>query len=94
MQLTQVSVYRYEPLTPFEHVEHGKNADISFKDLLTPGSQVTDLTPSIGAEVTGVQLSQLNTLGKDQLARFVAEKKVVGMPYGPLKSYLTHAHHV
>lgn len=68
---------RYPPLTPFEHYEHGKDADTSFKDLLPVGSQVVDLTPTIGTEVRGVQLSRLSSAGKDQLARFVAERKVV-----------------
>lgn len=44
---------------------------------MTPASQVVDLTPSIGSEVRGIQLSQLSNAGKDQLARFVAERKVV-----------------
>ena len=69
--------HRYPPLEPFEHYEHGKDADTSFKDLLK-NATVTDLTAAIGAEVHGVQLSQLGKEGKDQLARFVAEKKVVG----------------
>jgi sulfonate dioxygenase len=37
----------------------------------------THLTPTIGTEITGVQLSKLSKAGKDQLARFVAERKVV-----------------
>lgn len=36
-----------------------------------------DLTPTIGTEVEGVQLSSLSNAGKDQLARFVAERRVV-----------------
>lgn len=50
---------------------------MSFKDLLPAGSQVVELTPSIGSQVRGVQLSKLSTAGKDQLARYVAERKVV-----------------
>ena len=38
---------------------------------------VTNLTPTIGAEVRGIQLSTLTKAGKDELARFVAERKVV-----------------
>lgn len=68
---------KYPPLEPFEHYEHGKDADLSFKDLLPEGTQVTHLTPTIGTEVRGVQLSSLSNAGKDQLARFVAERKVV-----------------
>lgn len=68
---------RYPPLEPFEHVEHGKDADPSFKNLLSEGAQVENITSSIGAEVSGVQLSQLTDAGKDELALFVAQKKVV-----------------
>ncbi|KAK6337910.1 hypothetical protein TWF696_001388 [Orbilia brochopaga] len=67
---------KYPPLTPFEHYDHAKDADPSFPNLLK-GAKVTDLTSNIGAEVEGVQLSKLNNAGKDELALFVAQKKVV-----------------
>ncbi|KAI1078193.1 TauD-domain-containing protein [Whalleya microplaca] len=68
---------KYPPLEPFEHYEHGKDADTSYPELLPESSVVTDLTPTIGTEVRGVQLSSLSDAGKDQLARYVAERKVV-----------------
>ncbi|KAH6681182.1 alpha-ketoglutarate-dependent sulfonate dioxygenase [Plectosphaerella plurivora] len=68
---------KYAPLEPFEHIEHGKDADPSFPNLLPSAAEVTHLTPSIGTEVKGIQLSALNAAGKDELARFVAERKVV-----------------
>lgn len=68
---------KYPPLEPFTHVDHGKDADPSFKDLLTEGSKIQKLTPTIGSEVTGVQLSKLTAAGKDQLALLVAQRKVV-----------------
>jgi alpha-ketoglutarate-dependent taurine dioxygenase len=68
---------KYAPLEPFTHVEHGIDADPTFKDLLLPGSKIQKLTPTTGSEVTGVQLSKLTAAGKDQLARLVAERKVV-----------------
>lgn len=68
---------KYPPLEPFTHTEHGKDADVSFKDLLTEGSKIQKLTPTIGSEVTGVQLSKLTSAGKDQLALLVAQRKVV-----------------
>ncbi|KAI1487887.1 hypothetical protein F5X96DRAFT_116798 [Biscogniauxia mediterranea] len=68
---------KYPPLQPFEHYEHGKDADTTYPELLPEGATVTDLTPTIGTEVRGVQLSSLSDAGKDQLARFVAERKVV-----------------
>lgn len=67
----------YEPLKSFEHYEHGKDADTTYPELLGSGATVSDLTPNIGSEVTGVQLSSLSPAGKDQLARYVAERRVV-----------------
>jgi alpha-ketoglutarate-dependent taurine dioxygenase len=58
-------------------VEHGTNADPTFKDLLIEGSKIQKLTPSTGSEVTGVQLSKLSDAGRDQLALLVAQRKVV-----------------
>jgi sulfonate dioxygenase len=69
---------KYPPLTPFEHYEHGKDADTTFPNLLPKDTAiVSHLTPTIGTEVKGIQLSSLNAAGKDELARFVAERKVV-----------------
>ncbi|KAJ5738385.1 hypothetical protein N7493_001540 [Penicillium malachiteum] len=69
---------RYPPLTLFEHYDHGKDADPSFPDLLPKSvAQVDDITPFIGTEVQGVQLSKLSQAGKDQLALFVAQRRVV-----------------
>lgn len=67
---------KYPPLEAFDAVEHGRDADPSLRNLLA-GAEVKDLTGNIGAEVTGVQLSELNDAGKDELALFVAQKKVV-----------------
>ena len=70
---------RYPPLEPFEHYDHGKDADPTFPDLFPEGkAQLEELTPVIGSEVSGIQLSQLTKEGKDQLALFVAQRKVVG----------------
>ncbi|TVY54594.1 Alpha-ketoglutarate-dependent sulfonate dioxygenase [Lachnellula cervina] len=68
---------KYPPLEKYEHRDHGLDADTSYPELLAQGVTTNDLTPTIGTEVTGVQLSKLSNAGKDQLARFVAERKVV-----------------
>ncbi|KAF9737859.1 hypothetical protein PMIN06_004305 [Paraphaeosphaeria minitans] len=68
---------KYPPLEPFEHYEHGRDAGASFSNLLKDATKVDDLTANIGAEVHGVQLSKLTDAGKDELALFVAQKKVV-----------------
>ncbi|KAG6165855.1 hypothetical protein E4U11_008619 [Claviceps purpurea] len=70
---------KYPPLEIFEHYEHGKDADPSYPNLLPSGGavSVTHLTPTIGSEVAGIQLSSLTDAGKDELAHFVAKRKVV-----------------
>ncbi|KAM0813234.1 putative TauD/TfdA-like domain-containing protein [Seiridium cardinale] len=68
---------KYPPLLPFEYYEHGKDADPSFPDLLPKGVTTNHLTPLTGTEVRGIQISTLSNAGKDQLARYVAERKVV-----------------
>lgn len=75
---TSDKTFRYLPLEPFTHYEHGKDANAKLSDLLRGATSVNDLTPNTGAEVRGVQLSSLGREGKDQLALFVAQKKVVG----------------
>ena len=67
------------PLEPFTHYEHGRDANPSFPNLFPNGisKYSEDLTGNIGAEVQGVQLSQLSDAAKDELALFVAQKKVV-----------------
>ena len=72
------SCYRYPPLKPFTHYEHGRDADPRFPILFTEATSVTELTPSIGSEIRGIQLSTLTREGKDQLALFTAQRKVVG----------------
>ena len=41
---------KYPPYEPFTPIEHGKDADRSFPNLLA-GAQVKDVTANIGAEV-------------------------------------------
>ena len=69
---------RYELLKPFTHHEHGKEADPTFTNLFKGSTSVSDIAPLIGAEIRGVQISELDDKGKDQLALFTAQKKVVG----------------
>ncbi|KAH8678730.1 putative alpha-ketoglutarate-dependent sulfonate dioxygenase [Tricladium varicosporioides] len=68
---------KYPPLELFEHRDHGLDADRRYPELLPEGVTINDLTPTIGTEISGVQLSKLTDSGKDQLARYVAERKVV-----------------
>lgn len=70
---------KFPPLEFFKHEDPGLRADASFPNLLPKsGSQkVKRVTPKLGTEVRGVQLSQLNDAGKDELALLVAQRGVV-----------------
>ncbi len=68
---------KYPPYEEFDAYDHGRDADPSFPSLVKDGVKVKDLTANIGAEVFGVQLNKLDRAGQDELALFVARKKVV-----------------
>lgn len=65
------------PLEYFDHVDPGSRANPTKPNLLTSDAQLQHLSPYLGTEVRGVQLSQLSKEGLDELALFVAERKVV-----------------
>ncbi|KAL4881915.1 hypothetical protein BJY04DRAFT_207364 [Aspergillus karnatakaensis] len=67
---------KYPPLEPFTHHDPGHDADPSLTDLLT-GAKTKKLTPLMGTEISGVQISRLSKSGKDQLALFAAQRKVL-----------------
>ena len=67
---------RYEKLEPFEHADRAKHADRTFPNLLK-GATFQGISASIGMQVDGIQLSELDDKGKDELALLVAQKKVV-----------------
>ncbi|KAG5929979.1 hypothetical protein E4U42_003633 [Claviceps africana] len=77
---------KYPPLQPFDYTERALTATNTFHDLLPPGSKLRNLTATLGAEVTGVQLSTLSNRGKDQLALLTNEKKVLVFPNQDLAS--------
>ena len=59
------------------HTEHGADADETFPELLGPSVKREDLTPTIGTNLSGVQISKLSKAGKDQLALLAAQRKVL-----------------
>jgi len=66
----------YPPLVPFDHVDPGSRAlahpnPASFLD---GASNVSEITPNLGTEVTGVNLANLSADGRDQLALMVAKR--------------------
>jgi sulfonate dioxygenase len=75
-------VFNYKAPNPLvEELEPPKDraffADATKKNLLNAASKVTQLTPFIGTELEGIQLSQLTDSQKDELALLAAERGVV-----------------
>ncbi|KAK3380494.1 dioxygenase-like protein [Lasiosphaeria ovina] len=70
----------FPPLQPFEFRDRGLAAAKDKPNLLSPTNadlQVSKLTPVIGTEIRGLQLSQLDDRQKDELALLIAERGVV-----------------
>lgn len=70
---------KYPPLKFFKHEDPGLRADPLFPNLLPKDGDYTakKITPKLGTEVRGIQLSQLDDKGKDELALLVAQRGVV-----------------
>lgn len=60
-----------------EHTDPGARADPAKPNLLTPNANIRDISPYLGTEIVGVQISQLSKEGLDELALFAAERKVL-----------------
>jgi sulfonate dioxygenase len=61
----------------FEHKDPGFRADPTKASILKNAGKVFDITPHIGTEIHGLQLSSLTDTQKDDLALLVAERGVV-----------------
>lgn len=70
---------KLEPLKFFKHQDPGHRADPNLANLFPKGAEVINkkITPKLGSEIRGVQLSQLSDAAKDDLALFVAQRGVV-----------------
>lgn len=71
---------KFPPTEPFEFVDRGTKADKDKPHLLDPHNsklEVTKLTPRVGTELKGLQLSELTDVQKDELALLIAERGVV-----------------
>lgn len=64
-------------MKPFEHHDRGADADTAYPELFAENVVFKPITPKMGTAITGLQLSKLSPAGRDQLARYVAERKVV-----------------
>lgn len=71
----------FDPLPNFDYEDPALRVkDKSKPTLLTPDVKVTEIQPQIGTILEGVQLSELSTAAKDELALLVAERRVVAFP--------------
>src|ERR1700722_6455330 len=73
---------KFEPPTPFIHVdpaaralqlEHGGEGQLKYLS----GTQITTISPAIGDEVIGVDLTSLDSSARDQLALHAARRGVL-----------------
>lgn len=68
----------HQPLEEFEPArDRAFFADPKKASLLSQASSIEEVTPLIGTELKGIQLSQLTDTQKDELALLVAERGVV-----------------
>ncbi|KAF5354161.1 hypothetical protein D9756_007140 [Leucocoprinus leucothites] len=68
---------KWAPLELFDHDDPGLRANPAKPNILTPNVTTRDLSPYLGTEIRGIQLSQLSKEGLDELALLTAERKVL-----------------
>jgi sulfonate dioxygenase len=70
----------FPAIEPYDFHDRGLDADPAKPNLLVPGSdtvRATKITPGVGTEIRGLQLSQLSDAQKNELALLIAERGVV-----------------
>lgn len=78
LTLTNYRFFFYRTKTcSTEFTDPGLRADPKKPNLLKDGVEIKNISPFLGAIVSGVQISQLTSEGLDELALLAAEKKVV-----------------
>ncbi|EON97604.1 putative alpha-ketoglutarate-dependent taurine dioxygenase protein [Phaeoacremonium minimum UCRPA7] len=65
---------KVEDLGYFDHFDPGHRADPTFPNLLANATKVVNLSPHVGSEIEGVQLSKLSSEGLDELALLAAQR--------------------
>ncbi|GAA6006029.1 hypothetical protein JCM10207_007315 [Rhodosporidiobolus poonsookiae] len=67
----------FAPVPVEDYVDPGSRADPAYSRLLQPGVTHREVTPALGTEIEGVQLSELSPEGLDDLALLAAQRGVV-----------------
>lgn len=65
---------KVEDIGLFEHNDAGHRADPAMRNLLGKATKIIDLSPHVGTEIEGVQLSELSSEGLDELALLAAKR--------------------
>ncbi|CAI5758707.1 unnamed protein product [Candida verbasci] len=70
---------KYEPYEFVEYHDPALRADKSLPNLFPTDSkyEVSNISPKLGTEIKGIQLSQLNAAAKDELALLAAQREVL-----------------
>ncbi|KAF2097987.1 TauD-domain-containing protein [Rhizodiscina lignyota] len=68
---------KFPPTEPFDFHDRGLDADKEKPNLFNSNASIKKLTPRIGTEIEGLQLSQLTDAQKNELALLIAERGVV-----------------
>ncbi|KAF9218377.1 TauD-domain-containing protein [Gyrodon lividus] len=68
---------KWPPTQVYEHVDPGLKADPAKPHLLTPETKLNHISPYLGTEISGIQISHLSEEGLDELALYAAERKVL-----------------
>ncbi|KAK7453415.1 hypothetical protein VKT23_011680 [Stygiomarasmius scandens] len=68
---------KFPPKEIFEFTDPGSRADPVKPHLLTANVITKDISPYIGTEITGIQISGLSKEGLDELALYTAERKLL-----------------
>lgn len=70
--------HAFENHPPFKHIDRGLFADPTFKSLLEDKNvKFREVSPKLGLEVDGIQLSKLNDKQKNDLALLVEQRGVI-----------------
>lgn len=67
----------FPPMPPFEFHDPALRADPLKRKLLQSGVECRPISPKMGTEMTGIQLSSMTDTQKDELALLVSERKAV-----------------